>query len=92
MSDDRDAFERCVIAVLPGPYYMDPPDGGDVPIIEQLRRMAKDAERYRYLRRKAAIVGAQFIFMNLPIPTYVAPDAAVEFDNALDTEMGSCPL
>lgn len=88
MSDDRDAFERCVAAVLPGPYYMDEPDGGDVPIIEQLRRMAKDAERYCYLRRKVAIVGSQFRFMNLPSPTYVAPDAAVEFDHALDAEMG----
>ncbi|MDT4879307.1 hypothetical protein FQZ97_1149610 [compost metagenome] len=29
---------------------MDPPDGGDVSIPEQLRRMAKDAERYRHLR------------------------------------------
>lgn len=35
---------------LPGAYYMDPPDGGDVPVPEQLRRMAKDAERYRWLR------------------------------------------
>lgn len=45
---------KCA-AVLPGTYYMDPPDGGDVPVSEQLRRMAKDAERYRYLRRKFAI-------------------------------------
>lgn len=44
---------KCA-AVLPGTYYMDPPDGGDVPVSEQLRRMAKDAERYRYLRRKVA--------------------------------------
>ena len=28
-------------AVLPGVTYMDPPDGGDVSIPEQLRRMAK---------------------------------------------------
>jgi hypothetical protein len=39
-------------SLLPGPYYMDPPDGGDVPIVEQMRRMAKDAERYRWLRSK----------------------------------------
>ena len=30
-------------AVLPGPYYMDLPDGGDVSVSEQLKRMAKDA-------------------------------------------------
>ena len=39
-----------IIKLLPGNYYMDPPDGGDVSIMDQLRRMAKDAERYRRLR------------------------------------------
>ncbi|KVN25593.1 hypothetical protein WJ63_15800 [Burkholderia pyrrocinia] len=34
-------------ALLPGTYYMDPPDGGDVSLLEQLRRMAADAARYR---------------------------------------------
>lgn len=29
--------------LLPGTYYMDPPDGGDVSIFEQMRRMAEDA-------------------------------------------------
>ncbi|PRG77359.1 hypothetical protein C6T69_05615 [Burkholderia multivorans] len=43
--------KREMFALLPGSYYMDPPDGGDVSLIEQLRRMAKDAERYRLLRR-----------------------------------------
>lgn len=47
----RADFNECA-AALPGPYYMDPPDGGDVPVAEQLRRMAKDAERYRWLRDK----------------------------------------
>lgn len=37
-------------AVLPGSIYMDPPDGGSVTVAEQLARMAKDAERYRFLR------------------------------------------
>lgn len=43
-------FEREVVALLPGVYYMDPPDGGSVDPIEQLRRMSEDAERYRWLR------------------------------------------
>ena len=50
---ERDALAREVdacAAALPGPYYMDPPDGGDVSISEQLRRMARDAARYRHLR------------------------------------------
>ena len=51
---ERDALAREVdacAAALPGPYYMDPPDGGDVSISEQLRRMARDAARYRWLRQ-----------------------------------------
>lgn len=39
-----------VSAAIPGVTYMDPPDGGDVSIPEQIQRMAKDAERYRWLR------------------------------------------
>lgn len=42
----------AVAALLPGPYYMDPPDGGSVMVIEQLRRMAADAARYRWLRAR----------------------------------------
>lgn len=34
-------------ALIPGPYYMDPPDGGSVSVMEQLRRMAHDAEKWR---------------------------------------------
>lgn len=40
---------EVLLELLPGPYYMDPPDGGDVPIVEQLRRMAADAKKYREL-------------------------------------------
>lgn len=39
-----------VSAAIPGVTYMDPPDGGDVSIPEQIRRMAKDAKRYLWLR------------------------------------------
>ena len=40
-------------ALLPSVYYMDPPDGGDVDLIEQLRRMAKDAGRYRWIKKQS---------------------------------------
>lgn len=40
---------REVSAAIPGVTYMDPPDGGDVSIPEQIRRMAKDAELYRWV-------------------------------------------
>lgn len=39
-----------IAAALPGTAYMDPPDGGATSIAEQVRRMAKDAARYRWLR------------------------------------------
>lgn len=39
-----------------------------------------DAARYRYLREKCAIVGQEFIFINLPRTTRAASDAAAELD------------
>jgi hypothetical protein len=47
----------------------------------------EDAARYRFLRRKFAIVGEQFHAINLPSPTYVAPDAAIELDAVIDAEI-----
>ena len=50
-----------------------------------------DAERYRFLRRKFAIVGggdgAEFRALNLPRPTYIAPDPAAELDAAIDASV-----
>lgn len=50
-----------------------------------------DAERYRCLRRKVAIVGgdskAEFRILNLN-PRYVAPKASIELDAAIDAAMG----
>ncbi|HCA6585628.1 TPA: ead/Ea22-like family protein [Pseudomonas aeruginosa] len=47
----EEELSQCARA-LPGTYYMDPPDGGNVSIPEQIRRMAKDAARYRWLRER----------------------------------------
>ncbi len=33
--------------LLVGPCYMNPPDGGDVSVLEQLARMAEDAAKWR---------------------------------------------
>lgn len=41
-------------ALLPGPYYMDPPDGGSVTVLEQVERMAKDAARFAWLIENAS--------------------------------------
>ena len=84
-------LERDVLRTLPGVYYMDPPDGGDVSLLKQLQRMSNDAARYRLLRRKFAIISdgeghAEFCAINLPRPTYIAPNTAIELDTALDRE------
>jgi hypothetical protein len=49
MREAATALEE-VASVLPGSYYMDPPDGGMVTVLEQLQRMAKDAELGRRQR------------------------------------------
>lgn len=84
-------FERSAALTLPGVYYMDPPDGGDVSLLKQLQRMSNDAARYCLLRRKFAIISdgegnAEFCPINLPRPTYIAPSSAIELDTALDRE------
>ena len=89
--DEARAEREAMANVLPGVYYMDPPDGGSVPLGKQVRRMAMDAARYRLLRRKFAIISdgkghAEFCAINLPRPTYIAPNAAIELDTALDRE------
>lgn len=42
--------EAEYVSLLPGVYYMDPPDGGAPTLLEQMQRMAQDAARYRWLR------------------------------------------
>ena len=56
---------------------------------EEYDDLLYDAERYRFLRRKFAIVGAgddgaEFRALNLPRPTYIAPDPGAELDAAID--------
>jgi hypothetical protein len=38
--------ERVLAELLPGVWYMDPPDGGNPSILEQLRRQAQDAANW----------------------------------------------
>ncbi len=42
-------LREAISAALPYCYYMDLPDGGDVELPEQLRRMGEDAARYIWL-------------------------------------------
>lgn len=67
-----------VTAAIPGVTYMDLPDGGDVSIPEQIRRMAKDAERYRQLRDGS---GWPAVFDNSDDPE---PIRGAELDAAVD--------
>lgn len=43
----QSAVNEALCSILPGPYYMDPPDGGDVSPLEQCQRMAEDAAKFR---------------------------------------------
>ncbi len=48
----RDELDR-ISAAIGTNDYLDPPDGGSVPLAEQVARMAKDAARYRKMRKCA---------------------------------------
>lgn len=84
------AQREAMANVLPGYYYMDPPDGGDVSVLEQLRRMAKDAQRYRWLRANREFCVATYPEGEWVIPAgmvflgYSNPDA----DSWIDAAMG----
>lgn len=45
--DAQTPTEEALSALLPGAWYMDPPDGGDTPLMTQLQRMADDAAKWR---------------------------------------------
>ncbi|HCE5959974.1 hypothetical protein ACM7DZ_28560 [Pseudomonas aeruginosa] len=68
----EEELSQCASA-LPGTEYMDPPDGGNVSIPEQIRRMAKDAERYRWLRDSCT---RQWDFMYRDIEVVIKGDGA----------------
>ena len=57
-----DRLERAhandLASLLPGPDYMDPPDGGDVTLLEQCRRMSEDAAKWRALSAQGEAVAA----------------------------------
>lgn len=69
-----------------------PPQAGE-------RAEALDAARYRWLRRKVCIIDqagfmsdhryAKFEILDMPYPTYLAPDAGVEFDATIDAAIAA---
>lgn len=78
---------------LPGPYYMDPPDGGSVTIGEQVARMAKDAMRYRQIKLcKSDRYGDVYPMMFLPcgdspVDTDLLDDAIDEAIEVIDANI-----
>lgn len=59
--------------------------------------LVKDAERYRWLRKKTCIISkpgfmsgdtyAAFEILDMPFPTHVAPRPDIELDAAIDAAM-----
>lgn len=47
-------FIGAVTSLLPSSYYMDPPDGGSVTVLEQFQRMAQDARMWREQQERIA--------------------------------------
>ena len=75
------ALRESISAALPYCYYMDPPDGGNVELPEQLLRMGEDAARYRWLRLPRS---------NVPISHDAARDPVV-YDAAIDSARKDTP-
>lgn len=85
MNNRLEAELKACAATLPGTYYMDPPDGGDVSVPEQLRRMAKDAERYRHIAgRLQPDLGSQY---GVRWPADYTLASKAENDAAIDAAM-----
>lgn len=108
--DDVQAREimQYVMTLLPSVYYMDPPDGGDVSVLEQLRRMANDAAKYRASAAPAGAGNLDDLFKSRLTPygllvralrvvakTTLGDMAKFTHINSAalsDVEMGRCPL
>jgi hypothetical protein len=66
----------------------------------EVEALRVDAERYRYIRRKVCIIErggfmgtaddkySVFELINMPQPTHIAPDSAIELDAAIDAARG----
>lgn len=78
--DQTDEFAE----LLPGPYYMDPPDGGSVTVLEQFRRMAEDAARYRHMRDSATFRCRNGPGLYWYLPRHMKGDSAERLDEAID--------
>jgi hypothetical protein len=85
-------LERDVSNALPGVYYMDPPDGGSAPLGEQVRRMAVDAARYRWLRGDLcpdhSVRWTQWEVRCWKAPSWTGDLRRADLDDAIDAARG----
>jgi hypothetical protein len=69
-------------SVLPGVWYMDPPDGGAPTILEQLQRQADDATRFVWLTTDhgdpATREKCRELIARLPVMSYAAAKDAID--------------
>lgn len=72
-------------ALLPGTYYMDPPDGGNVEVLEQFRRMADDARKWRRAEETKNMAPAE-LFADLKRLRDAAFELCEETENAPERE------
>jgi len=56
-AEGRKDEQEELASLLPGAYYMDPPDGGNVSLREQFERMARDAEQMVAARAALSAAG-----------------------------------
>lgn len=93
LAEQADAIPVAeLFALLPYAYYMDPPDGGDVSVVEQLSRMARDAARYRHMRDQIGWTlisanGLTRVAFRLPVAVTSTHDEPDELDAAIDAAM-----
>ncbi|MEJ1933874.1 hypothetical protein WDZ92_27060 [Nostoc sp. NIES-2111] len=72
-AEGRKDEQAELASVLPGTYYMDPPDGGSVTVLEQLQRMAEDARKWRECRESALQEFAMESAQNTRLMEAIAP-------------------
>lgn len=75
----------AISAAIGTTCYMDPPDGGSVSLSEQVARMAKDAARYRKLRRMVEWRNGPGLYWYLPRGDRGRTEGE-RLDNSLDVE------
>lgn len=83
-------LRKAITQSFRGALYMDPPDGGSVALEEQIMRMGKDAERYRFVREQHEDDADCFCVFE-PRLDHLAPVGSMpgELDAAIDAALAA---